>query len=153
KPLTPDPKGNSSAAQVNRVSLAFAPRPKADTLLAVEIVTGAPKHSVVARVFDLAGNKEKSRQVLAQEAAKAATFGGALPPNWGRAYGYWNSKGEPRVIFDGKLLDAATGKTLQQFNSSYGVIVSRDGKYLVRLIGKEGDKKLRVETWSLDTDI
>jgi hypothetical protein len=150
-PLFADPQGKTNAQSSNRVSLAFAPA-KENTLLAVEIVTGPPKSSVVARVFDLKTKKETSRQTLAQEATKAAPFGGAAAPNWGRAYSYWNVKGQPRIIFDGKLFDVDNGKVLQQFNRGSDVIVSHDGKYLVRLTQKQGDKRFGVETWRLDAE-
>ena len=63
-----------------------------------------------------------------------------------------DAKGDPRILFDGKVIDGATGKQLQKFDPGAGLILSRDGKYLVRLLVTKDPKKLGVEVWSLDND-
>jgi hypothetical protein len=137
--------------QVSQTFLAFAPSPGEQKLLAVESVTGPPKHFVLARVFDLKEKKEVTSRTLAEQPNKDGA-GKQTVPGWGRAYPYFNAKGEPRVLFDGKLLDAASGKVLGEFDAGQGILVSRDGKYLVRLTGKKDDKKWSVEVWSLDNE-
>jgi WD40 repeat protein len=150
KRAAPDAKGNSNHNNA-RVSLVFAPSEKEQTLLAAEIVTGPPKSFVLARLFDLKEKKETQRWTLAEEKTKAAAFG-VLPPNWGRAYGYFTAKNEPRILFDGKLIDGANGKSLSELDPGAGLILSRDGKYLVRVTRKKDDKKMGVELWSLESE-
>jgi hypothetical protein len=150
KRAAPDGKGNSNHNDA-RVSLAFAPSQKEQTLLAVEIVTGPPKSFVLARVIDLKEKKEAKHWTLAEQETKAAAFG-VVPPDWGRAYAYFTGKGEPRILFDGKLFDGDTGKVLSEFDAGAGLILSRDGKTLVRLIRKKNDKKMIVELWSLESE-
>jgi hypothetical protein len=145
-----DAKGNSNHNDA-RVSLAFAPSQKEQTLLAVEIVTGPPKSFVLARVIDVKEKKEIKRWTLAEQETKAAAFGVA-PPDWGRAYAYYTGKGEPRILFDGTLFDGDTGKKLSEFDPGAGLILSRDGKTLVRLNRKKNDKKMSVELWSLESE-
>jgi hypothetical protein len=147
----PDAKGNSAFNDA-RVSLAFAPGKDEPKLLAVEIVTGPPKSFVLARLLDVKNKKEISRFTLAEEKTKAAAFGGAVTPNWGRAYAYFTPKGEPRILFDGKLFDGATGKKLSEFDPGAGLILSSDGKTLVRLKSKANDKKMALELWSMDNE-
>jgi hypothetical protein len=132
-------------------SLAFAPSQGEQKLLAVEIVTGPPKSFVLARVFDLKAKKEVSRKTLAQQATKGGRFGMNGPlPSWGRAHAYYTADGQPRILFDGKLHDGASGKVLHKFDEEQGVFVSQGGKYLVRLTGPKGDKTMGVEVWSLE---
>jgi hypothetical protein len=74
-------------------------------------------------------------------------------PLFTRAYTSFTSKGEPRVIFDGKVIDPAAGKVLHKFDGGGGVLVSRDGKYLVRMIvSKKDEKQIGVELWGLEDD-
>jgi hypothetical protein len=135
------------------VSLAFAPSQSEQKLLAVEVVKGPPKSFVLARLFDLKEKKEAGRFVLAEEETKGDRSGlNQKLPAWGGAHACFTPRGEPRVLFDGKLIDGASGKALQRFDEGRGLLVSRDGKYLVRLTGKKDDKKMGVEVWSLDSD-
>jgi hypothetical protein len=147
----PDAKGNSGVNNA-RVSLAFAPGKDVQKVLAVEIVTGPPKSFVLARLFDLKEKKEIANVKLAEAetGARAAQLGNPAPPNWGRAYAFFTPKGEPRILFDGKLVDGANGKVLDEFDPGAGLILSRDGKYLVRLNTVKDDKKRGIELWSLD---
>jgi hypothetical protein len=143
-------------------SLAFAPSQEDKKLLTVEIVKGPPKSFVLARLFDLKEKKESDSTkekkeaghwILAEEETKAAQGGlGQKLPSWGQAHAYFTPKGEPRILFDGKLFDGASGKVLQKFDESKGLLVSRDGKYLVRMTPTKDEKKLNVEVWSLDYD-
>lgn len=71
-------------------------------------------------------------------------------PDWGNVFAYFNARGEPRVIFGGKICDAANGQVLHQFDVAASVLVSRDGKYLVRLTRTRDDKQLGVELWSIE---
>jgi WD40 repeat protein len=144
--------GGVSANNDARVSLAFAPGKDEQKLLAVEIVTGPPKSFVLARLLDVKDKKEINRFTLAEEETKAAAFGGAIAPDWGRAYAYFTPKGEPRILFDGKLIDASSGKKLSEFDPGTGLILSSDGKYLVRLKGKANDRKMGLELWSMDNE-
>ncbi len=145
-----DPKGTTNGQNTDLVELVFAPAAHGPTLLSVETINGAPKSFVLARVFDVKAKKETSRKVLAEQPTKASPFGGAELPNWGRPAAYFNTKGEPRVIFNGKLLDGASGKALHQFHAGYGELVSQNGQYLVHLTTTSNPKKLGVEIWSLD---
>jgi hypothetical protein len=107
----------------------------------------------VARLLDLKEKKEAARFTLAEQDVKANPLGGnPVPPDWGRAYAFFTSKGEPRVLFDGKLIDGTNGKVMQTFDPGAGLILSRDGKYLVRLTRKKDDKPMGVELWGLDED-
>jgi hypothetical protein len=134
-------------------SLAFAPSADEQKLLSVEVVLGPPKSFVLARLFDLKEKKEAGRWVLAEEETKGDRFGrGQKPPAWGRAHAYYSARGEPRILFNGKLIDGASGKTLQTFDEGAGLLVSRDGKYLVRLTRTKDEKKFAVEVWGVDYD-
>jgi hypothetical protein len=145
------PDAKSTFGQITgKVSLAFPPAANEQTLLAVEMTTGPPKSFVLARLFDLKNKKETVRKILAEEKTQAGPFGPQALPNWGRAYAYFNSKGEPRILFDGRLFDAASGKALHQGDGGAGLNLSRDGKYLVRLTRKMGSKTMGVELWGLD---
>jgi hypothetical protein len=149
------PEAKTTFGQVTQgVSLAFAPSPSEQKLLAVEVVTGPPKSFVVARAFDLKEKKEVAQHVLAKEETKAPAAGfNPVVPTWGRAYAYFSGKGEPRVLFDGKVIDAANGKVLHKFDPEAGLVLSRDGKCLVRLTrARKDDKKMAVEVWGLDGD-
>jgi hypothetical protein len=119
-------------------------------LLAVETVLGPPKSFVLARVFDLKEKKEIARKVLVEQKTTGSPT--STPPVFSRAYAYFTAKGEPRIVFDGKLLDGASGKVLSKFDAGAGLVVSRDGKYLVRLTHMQGDKQMSVEVWSLDNE-
>jgi hypothetical protein len=146
------PEAKTTFGQVTgQVALAFAPSPSGQKLLAVEVIVGPPKSFALARVFDLKEKKEAGRHVLAEQETRkdalAQTF-----PQWGRSYTYFTAQGEPRVVFDGKLIDGAGGKVLEKFDPRAGVLVSRDGKYLVRLTRKNDEKTMGVEVWGLDYD-
>src|SRR5262249_34175874 len=126
--------------------------PSADgqRLVAVEVVTGPPKSLVLARLIDLKAKKEIRRSVVAEEKTKANPFGGG-GPEWGLAQAYFNSKGEPRGIFGGKLIDGTSGKVLHRFNPGIRLLVARDGKCLVRVTRRSGEeKKLGLEVWGLE---
>jgi hypothetical protein len=136
-----------------RAALAFAPSGEESRLMAVESVPDRDKGKfvAVARVFDLKTKKETVRTTLLEggEAKQGAT----KSPAWGQAYPYFNAKGEPRVLFESKLFDVAADKVLQESSQGYGYILSRDGKYVVRLTGVTSDKnKLGMEVWSMDMD-
>jgi hypothetical protein len=147
----PDAKGNSSYNN-ERVSLAFAPGKDEQKLLTVEIVTGPPKSFVLARLFDVKDQKEISHATLAEGETKVGAFGGVDGPKWGRAFAYFTSKGEPRILFDGKLLDGGTGKVLGEFDPGFALMLSRDGKCLVRVTTTKDVKKWAVELWNLDNE-
>lgn len=142
------------------VSLAFLPTRGATKLLAVRTVPDGSKgkYVMLAQYLDVKNKSEIARAVLleggefkpgASSAAKAQVD---RPPSWGRTYPFFNKDGEPRVVAEGKLFDAATGKALRQTDLLYRYILSRDGKYAVRVIGTSGtDKaKLGLELWSVD---
>jgi hypothetical protein len=132
-------------------ALVYSPSKGEQKLLCMEIVLGAPKDFALARVFDLKEKKEVARWTLAERENKSALGRQMLPPNWGRAYAYYTPKGEPRILFDGKVIDGATGKELQKFDPGYGLLVSPDGKCLVRLTQKKNEPtKLGIEVWGLD---
>jgi hypothetical protein len=134
-------------------ALVFAPSKDEQKLLCVEIVLGAPKDLALARLFDLKEKKEVGRWTLAERENKSALGRQMLPPNWGKAYAYFTAKGEPRILFDGKVIDGASGKELRKFDPGAGLLVSPDGKYLVRLTQKKGESnKLGIEVWGLDSE-
>jgi len=149
---TPEDKTGRGVAQTTeRVALAFSTSTKDPQLLAVEVVTGRPKDFALARLFNLKTKKELGHAVLAEQEAKGASDVG--PPPWGQVHAYFTSQGEPRVLFEGKLIDGATGKELQQFDAGARLLVSRDGRYLVRLTrAKEEKKKMGVQVWSLENN-
>ena len=142
-------------------SLAFAPSAGDTKLLAVELVPDADKGNFarVSRYVDVKKKTELARAVLLEGGtfklpAPGMPPGGKLgmrPPQWGRAYPYFNTRGEPRVIVDGKLLDPIAGRVLRQ-TDGHRYVVSRDGKYAVRLTQASPlDKtKMAVELWSVD---
>jgi hypothetical protein len=149
----PDSKGATTGQNIDMVELAFTPTGKEPALLTVEMVTGSPKSFVLARLFDLKTKKETGRHILAEEQTKANPLGGGAPPAWIRPAAYFNAKGEPRILWGGKLLDGTTGKALHQFDGAFGVLVSRGGQYLVRLTQKQGAKTLGTEVRSLDNSL
>jgi hypothetical protein len=146
------PEAKTSFGQnATSTALAFAPSPDEQKLLAVEVVMGAPKDFALARLVDLKDKKEVGRWTLAERENNSALGRQMPPPNWGRAFAYFTAKGEPRILFDGKVIDGASGKELQKFDPGAGLLVSPDGKYLVRLTQKKGEtKKLGIEVWGLD---
>ena len=113
------------------------------------------KVSVRARVFDIKTKKETMRSTVfdgpvEEREVYAARDIGIRPIN---SHCYFNSKSEPRVVFAGKIYDAANGKTVHEFDPGRGVQISRDGRYLVRLPGSTADKKkIGIEIWSIDQD-
>jgi hypothetical protein len=146
---TPDAK-STWGTRMGSVSLSFGPDAKEPQLFTVEIVQGAPKSFVLARLFNLKENKEVRRKVLVEQPVQAAApFQHSKTPLWGAAFGYYTPKGEPRVLFEGKLFDAGSGQVLHQFDRGAGMHVSRDGKHLVRLLRK-GEKTFDIELWNLD---
>jgi hypothetical protein len=145
-----DKTGRGIGRNTERAALAFAAAQDEPRLLAVETVTGAPKSFVLARLFDLKANKEVGRRVLAEQATKPGAFNQGLPL-WGPAHAYFTAKGEPRVLFDGKVFDGASGKALHRFDPGVALLVPRDGKCLVRLTRPKGEEpKMGVEIWSLE---
>jgi hypothetical protein len=123
------------------VSLAYAPGAANPKLLAVETVIGsnAPqKDFIVARQFDLKEMKEITKWKVDEHPYPVSA--------------YYTSRGEPRILFDGKVIDAASGKELHKFDPGAGTVVSRDGKALVRTTGKKEGKTMAVEVWSLEND-
>jgi WD40 repeat protein len=142
---------NPTSSQFERVALAFSA--DGQKLLAVEQLMGAPKSTTLARVFDLKEKKELSKVTVAEEQTKVekgSLGGAAMPANWGNVFAYYSAKDEPRVVFGGKLLDGSNGQTLHTFDVAASVFVSRDGKYLVRLLRAKDDKQLSMEVWSLE---
>ena len=124
-------------------SLAYAPSANEPKLLAVESVMGTmtAKGLVLARVFDLKEKKELSKSTVAdvQYPRPASAF--------------FTAKGEPRVLYEGKILDGASGKELHKFDTGADTLVSSDGKVLVRMTKKnKDDKTMAVEVWSLEND-
>src|SRR5262249_51973215 len=118
-------------------------------------------------VFDLKTKKETARSILVEQPVKKGANGDF--PWWGPAFAYFNAKSEPRVIFagtrkfagipeprilaDAQLHDVAAGKTLHKFKQGGSLVVSRDGKYLVRTVnGKSANDKGSAELWTLDLD-
>jgi hypothetical protein len=145
----PGDPGKGKGQATGMVSLAFAPAAAEAQLLAAEVVTG-PRALVLARLFDLKAKKQLARWVLADEPTKPRLFDAPQP--WGGAHAYFTPKAEPRLIFDGKVIDGTTGKVLHRFDAGVRVLVSTDGKYLVRLTRAAGDaKKLAIQAWSLDS--
>jgi hypothetical protein len=67
------------------------------------------------------------------------------------AQAYFTPKGEPRVLFGGNLIDGASGKVLHAFDAGVGLLVSPDGRYLVRLTRVQ-EKRMGVEVWGLEND-
>jgi hypothetical protein len=137
----PEPKkpGDQSPGTV---SLAYAPSGSDPKLLAVEAVVGSKdptKDFVVTRQFDLKAMKETDKWTAAEHPYPVSA--------------YYTAKGEPRVLYDGKVLDGASGKELHKFDPGAGAFVSGDGKALVRMTQKKkDDKTLIVEVWSLDNE-
>jgi hypothetical protein len=122
------------------VSLVYAPGPSDPKLLAVESVT-VPKGKdfVQGRLFDLKEMKEASKWTAAEHPYPVSA--------------YYTAKGEPRVLYDGKIIDGANGKELHKFEPGAGTVVSRDGKALVRMTKKsKEDRTMTIELWSLDND-
>jgi hypothetical protein len=145
-----DKTGRGLTQTTDRVALAFATSSKEPQLLTVEVVTGRPKNFVLARLFNIKTKKELAHAMLAEQEAKA---GPNETPPWGQVHAYYTSQGEPRILFEGKLLDGSTGKELCQFNPGVRLLVSRDGRYLVRLTrAKEEKKKMSVQVWSLENN-
>jgi hypothetical protein len=132
-------------------SLAFAPGGEEPKLLAVERVAGPPKDFVLARLIDLKAKKEAGRWMLAERENKPAPAPQTVAP-WGGAHAAFTAKGEPRIFFDGKLIDGASGKVLERFDEGFGVSVSRDARYLVRRTRTKDEKKMRVEVWGLEEE-
>jgi hypothetical protein len=62
----------------------------------------------------------------------------------------WKLPSPRCIVVDGKLIDGVRGKALHELDSGAGMLMSRDGKYLVRLTQKPTDKKMAVEVWGLD---
>jgi hypothetical protein len=149
----PEPRRGAAGQNPAQAALAFAPSAAEPKLLAVETVVGPPKSFVLARVFDLKDKKQAGRRVLVEQATKANDFSGPGLPTYSRAYPFFTSKGEARVVFDGKLINAADGKVLDKFDARGGMLVSRDGKYLVRMVRSTKDeKKIGIELWGLEGD-
>jgi hypothetical protein len=147
-PSVPEPKGGGDLFPVT-MSLVYAPSANEPKLLAAELIVARPsgglgvkeekKPFVMVRQFDLKAMKETSK----------ATVG----DKWTGASAYFTSKGEPRVLYDGKVIDADNGKELYKFDPGAGAFASRDGKALVRTIKKKkDDRTMTVEVWSLEND-
>jgi WD40 repeat protein len=140
---TPEPKKGGDQ-WVGDVALAYAPSASEPKLLAVESVVGsegAKKDFVVARLFDLKEMKELGKWSIAEHEYPLT------------ASAYFTAKGEPRILYEGRVIDGATGKDLHKFDPGVCTFVSRDGKALVRMTKKKKDEKLMgVEVWSLDND-
>jgi hypothetical protein len=137
-----------------RASLAFLQSQNETKLLAVEVVIGPPKSFVLSRVFDLKEKKEIAHKSLAEETTKGNPGGlNVKLPTWGQASACFNSKAEPRIVFDGKLFDGTSGKVLDRFDGGVAALATRDGKFLVLAKQSKSDsKKWSVELWSLDGD-
>jgi hypothetical protein len=139
----PEPKKGGDQWTVD-VALAYAPSASDPKLLAVESVVGsngAKKDFAVARLFDLKDMKETGKCTVAEQEYPLT------------ASAYFTAKGEPRILYDGKVLDGATGKELHKFDPGAGSFVSRDGKALVRMTKKKKENKtMTVEVWSLDNE-
>jgi WD40 repeat protein len=140
---TPEPKKGGDQ-WVNDVALAYAPSSSDPKLLAVESVVGsegAKKDFLVARLFDLKEMKELGKWMVAEHEYPLT------------ASAYFTAKGEPRILYEGRVIDGATGKQLHKFDPGACTFASRDGKALVRMTKKKkDDKTMTVEVWSLDND-
>jgi hypothetical protein len=143
-------------------ALAYAPGAKESQLLTAESLVasqGGQKDFIMVRLFDLKNKKELKKWTI--KVPPRPDFGGLGNPNpLGNAgaeghsatvSAYWTAKGEPRLLYDGKVFDAASGKELHRFNPGTCTFVSRDGKVLVRMTRKNGEARtMQVEVWSLD---
>jgi hypothetical protein len=165
KPLWRVPRIGAATGHYNqRLPAALAFKTGEAKLLAVETAPDAAKGKVVlsARIFDVLAKKQMTHATLLEggswKEAKGLNGTGqpftgfGMIPDWGQAYPYFNGKNEPRVVIDGKLFDAAGGKRLAQGEPGYRYILSRDGKYAVRLTPPTDNGKRGVELWSMDRD-
>jgi hypothetical protein len=133
----PEPKktGDQTTADV---SLAYAPSATELKLLAVESVIGK-KDLVLGRLFDLKEMKETGKWTAPERSWVVSA--------------YFTAKGDPRILYQGKVIDLASGKELHKFDPGVAAFVSRDGKALVRMTKKKKEEKaMTVELWSLDND-
>jgi hypothetical protein len=148
----PEPKKGGDPVTIG-VSLAFASSASEARLVAIESLSGVPKNVALARLFDLKEKKEIGKWTVAERENKPAQLGQGASPWSGDVSAYYNAKSEPRILFDGKVIDGASGKELHKFDAGAGTWVSRDGKALVRLTKKKKeDRTMTVEVWSLDND-
>jgi WD40 repeat protein len=134
---SPEPKktGDQTTADV---SLTYAPSATELKLLAVESVIGK-KDLILSRLFDLKEMKETRKWSVPERSWVVSAF--------------FTGKGEPRILYQGKLIDFASGKELHKFDPGVCTFVSRDGKALVRTTKKKKEEKtMTVELWSLDSD-
>jgi hypothetical protein len=144
----PGDPGKGGGQATAMVSLAFSPTGDEPKLLAAEVVTG-PKTLVLARLFDVKAAKESARWVLADAPTKVVAFDAPRP--WDGVHAYFTAKAEPRLIFDGKVIDGGTGKVLHHFDAGVRVLVAADGKHVIRLTRAAGDpKKLGIEVWGVE---
>jgi hypothetical protein len=133
-------------------ALAYAPAAGSPKLLAAEWVVeptgpqkggplggGSQKEYILVRQFDLKDMKEIGRWKADGRPDPVSV--------------YYTPQGEPRVLYDGKVVDGASGKELHKFDPGAGAVVSSDGKALVRVVKKKKDSRtMTVEVWSLDND-
>jgi hypothetical protein len=145
----PEPKGGGDLYTVSS-SLVYAPSASEPKLLAAEMIVARPsgglgqkeetkKPFVLVRQFDLKEMKETSKATVGEKRGDVSA--------------YFTAKGEPRVLYDGKIIDGEKGKELYKFDPGAGAYVSRDGKALVRTIKKKkDDRTMTVEVWSLEND-
>jgi hypothetical protein len=150
----PEPK-KSGDPMSGAMSLAYAPAGSEPKLLAVEWVVepqgpqgpqkggplgaGPQKQYILTRLFDLKAMKEVGSWKAEGHPSPVSA--------------YYTAKGEPCVLYDGKVVDGASGKELYSFDPGAGAAVSADGKALVRVTKKrKEDKTMTVEVWSLDND-
>ena len=144
----PETKKNGDLV-TGTVSLAYAPSGSEPTLLAAEAMfgsaggLGAPpagkKDLILVRQFNLKDMKEISKQTINGYHYSVSA--------------YYTAQGEPRVLYNGKIVDGATGKELHKFDAGAGAAISRDGKVLIRTTKKKkDDRTMTVEVWSLDNE-
>jgi WD40 repeat protein len=136
----PAPKKNADARSAGG-AVAYAPAAETPTLLAVESVVGASgfKDYVLCRQFDLKEMKEIKKWTVTERHYPV--------------FAYYTAKGQPRVLYDGKILDGTSGKEVHSFDAGAGAIMSRDGKVLVRVTKKKKEERTTtVEVWSVDSD-
>jgi hypothetical protein len=147
KARKPDDLLNSSFF---RTTLAFGPLKQEEKLLVIDHVSTLAKAHVLARVFDVKAKKEICRATVFEKAAAP----GKLPEPFRLvAHPYFNSKGEARVLLEGKVYDVAAGKVVNEFDPGKGTSVSRDGQFMARCVPSAADmKKMNIEIWEMDAE-
>jgi hypothetical protein len=132
-------------------ALLFSPSKDDVKLLAVEFGYVKKRDFVVARLFDLKKEEPIARATIHDKKATLDIDGVYYAPtySWEAGSPFFTSKGEPRVLFEGKIYDATSGKVLAEFDQGAGAHITSDGKYLVRLI-QSSKKKTRPEIWSIE---